>query len=468
MNTRTKGRQQQRAPNMQGTGVSTYRENQIVQEEQKFERIKTAIDKRSQDIARALAGMVGVEAFVQQAIVAIATAEPDTREKLLKCTPDSFALALLRAAFAGLMLDGRQAALVPYGSVATCMVMVKGRINLISRCESVDAVWAHHVLEGDHFEVLQGTTEQIIHRPKLDRKPGEKAEVTFAYAVVKLKNGSSVHEVVPRWRIDEIRDNFSKAPKSPMWTKSFPQAAEKVALNRVERLVDTDAETTRRMAAARDIEFQLPAGQGITVDDPEASAAERVRNQVDQQRERLQDIQLRQQEAEEKKQRDDLLAMIVTAADKHTWDPDAAADQAAQALGSDERWTDEPRDEAGIPIGSEISLDALRAILAHFEGFGKTDAEKAAMQEPAVQVAKVEPLQCRILAKIVHLIDPQREEKPPVCIGCGAKVGGQQGANGYSAIADPTVYCPPALRAAKLLDLSRVPDPMIEAAKAVE
>lgn len=435
---------------------------------QVIEGLRTQLLSRTSDIERALAGTIKPEVFIEVALTAIATLQdPDQRAKILACTADSIVLSVVKAALAGLKIDGKQSTIIPYGQVATWSPMVKGRRDLIMRSENVAKVVSRHVLEGDEFSFRLGTNEEIIHVPSLDPKPD--AKVTHAYAIVTYKDGTQVFEVLSRNRIEDIRTKMSKAGSSPAWKNSYPQMAEKCALNRLEQMVDTDTLTSSRMAHAMDAEFDVGAALPV---DPGATAADRVNDQVDEAKRRLMEL---------KAQRDG------EASDPEPQEEPARADGGAMVKLEDllNRALN-----AGISVENERGMKAAlesgdaervakwtvwaEAKLAQpkdqgpIEG-GEPEGPAPDIKKPAADLtSKINPLECRQTKdKVAHVIDPtvpSTKTNPPKCIGCGVEVGGAAGAKFFAPSSDATIYCPKALR--KIDDeysAERVPDVILEA-----
>lgn len=469
----------------------------------RIEELRTHLLGRADDLTRALAGSIDAQKFVDVAITAIATLkDSDMRAKVLACTTESLTLAVVQAAQAGLRIDGRQSTLIPYGQTAQWTPMVKGRIDLILRVPAVRKVVTRVVLDADEFEYQLGTEEKIWHRPNLD--PPSSAKLTHSYAIVTYQDGTQVFEVIGRARIDQIRAQFSKQPNGPAWKNSFGEMAQKCALNRVERLIDTDPDVARVLRHAQDAEFTLPH------DDPAELATAKISEQVEQQREKLTRALAQPKLDVQNELRRVLIAKIGDAVKSQQLTREEGAKEVRAALQL-AGYTEYP-ERGGAPHMQELSIEQLRAIVEHLEqlgpGFAAQDqqhpTEPADQPEPAGQNgqeagqtapessepatepesqperpaadprgsvvdesagSKVDPLICRQIKKQgkVHIGDPLLE-KPPRCIGCGKEIGAQAGGNGFTAVPDWTRYCPDALDAVdQRYAAERVPDPILAA-----
>lgn len=441
-----------------GKAVARPNAGGAVSNKQVIENLRVELISRSSDIERALAGTIDPRVFIETALTAIATIQdPDQRAKILSCTADSIVLCVVKAAHAGLRIDGRQSTLIPYGQVATWSPMVKGRRDLIMRAANVSTVVSRHVLEGDEFEFMQGTEEWIRHKPSLDPPPN--AKLTHAYAIVTYKDGGKVFEVLSRNRIEDIRTKMSKASNSPAWRNSYNEMAQKCALNRLEQMVDTDPATAARMAHAMDSEFEVGAALPA---DPGATAAERVNDQADELNRRLLEIKAQRDGAE-----DGALPQEPEAPKADGGAVVKLQDALHRALNAN--LVDAPTEtniNAVIVEGDEGKVtrwtEWLESKLAPKQ---PAPTEAPVAQEPT---SKINPLECRQTKdRVAHIIDPavvSTKEKPPKCIGCGAAVGGAAGAKYMAPSDDPTLYCPKALdKIDREYSAERVPDLILEA-----
>lgn len=128
--------------------------------------------------------------FTESARLALA-AEP----KLLKCTPASLVLAVLRGALTGLPVHGGGglAYIVPYGEEATYVPGYKGLISLGKATGIVRDMQPVLVHDKDVFEIEEGDSPRLTHRPYIPRKADDFAgAVIAAYTRVLLPDGERV------------------------------------------------------------------------------------------------------------------------------------------------------------------------------------------------------------------------------------------------------------------------------------
>lgn len=137
---------------------------------------------------------------------------------LLNATPMSIVNACVKAAYDGLRLDGREAALVThnvkvgknpdrYEIHAQYFPMVFGLIQQILRGGEVLSIEAEVVYEKDSWRILRGTDGGIFHEPEMIEDPGP---MLFAYTVATLKSGIKTTAYLRKHEIEDVM----KASKS--------------------------------------------------------------------------------------------------------------------------------------------------------------------------------------------------------------------------------------------------------------
>lgn len=199
-------------------------------------KASSLLEQKRQEIIKMVPQWVDPDRFMLTAVMAVSK-NPD----LQLCTPDSFILSVLEAARTGLMVDGKEAAIIRYKNRAELMPMVQGLIRLILRSPGVTKVEARAVYSGDFFGYEYGLTPRLEHRPG-PRHDGE--IVTHAYAIVWRQGAEPTFEVVTREEI-ELARLTSRAPDSPAWKNWYGEMARKVALKRLAKYVDLSPEASR-------------------------------------------------------------------------------------------------------------------------------------------------------------------------------------------------------------------------------
>jgi len=165
----------------------------------------------------------------------IALTEFKKNPGLQKCTPGSLFGSLLTASQLGLEPGPLgHVYLIPYGDQCTIQLGYRGILDLVSRSDKVDSVFAYPVFEGDEFAFNLGSRPDVQHTP--DDSSGDvrgERELTHAYAVAWIK-GSSIPriEVMTKKQIDSIRDR-AKAGKNGPWVTDYSEMARKTVLKRL-------------------------------------------------------------------------------------------------------------------------------------------------------------------------------------------------------------------------------------------
>lgn len=159
-------------------------------------------------------------------------------------TPESLLTSVLNVAQIGLTLNPAQklAYLVPrYNNakkVLECSLepSYQGLVKLLTDSGSVNNVYSYLVYENDTFEQILGTSNEIIHKPKL----GNRGKIIGIYAVAVLSNGTKQVEVMDIDEVNEIRDSSEgykafKAgrAKSAIWEDWYEEMARKTVIKRL-------------------------------------------------------------------------------------------------------------------------------------------------------------------------------------------------------------------------------------------
>lgn len=161
------------------------------------------------------------------------------KPKLLECTFASLWNACVRAAQDGLLPDGREGAIAPYGEnkdgkrqaeIATWMPMLEGYRKKAFEAGQV-ATWEVNVVyEKDEFDYELGDNAFIRHKPYIGGEAS--GGIVGAYSRAKLANGEVVREVMSAYQIMQVKAK-SKAGNGP-WQDAafFPEMCKKVVARR--------------------------------------------------------------------------------------------------------------------------------------------------------------------------------------------------------------------------------------------
>jgi len=217
----------------------------------------------------ALPSNVSPEAFKNAAIVAV-----QDNPAIFNCDDESIFKSLRTLAAAGLVPDGREAALVPFSTrvdgqyVKKCqaMPMVFGLIKSIRRSGEISDVRAHIVYQNEidqkAFTYTQGDREALVHSPILF---GERGKAVAAYSIVTMKDGSISREFMTAEDIEKVRRTSSaqkiyargQAPKQSeepigIWKDHEPEMWKKTVIRRHCKRLDMSSEDMRRVMVEQD------------------------------------------------------------------------------------------------------------------------------------------------------------------------------------------------------------------------
>lgn len=201
---------------------------------------------------------------------------------LAKCSKESVLSALIDAAALRLPIDGTgQAYLVPFnkkasggGYVKSCQLIIgyKGLISLAFRSNRVSSVYSELVYTGDEFAVRLGTEPSITHVPKFG--PGRNAAAVIAgYAVLKMKDGGFMFDVMTVEEIDAVRKRSKSSGDYGPWSTDWSEMARKTVLRRLLKKAPISTEDVQGVDRATDQHLDYDPETGETHDQPAESDA---------------------------------------------------------------------------------------------------------------------------------------------------------------------------------------------------
>lgn len=244
--------------------------NAIVARRDSLRTLSAFLDGRKTFIAKVIPRHLTPDRVVKVAITA-ASRTP----KLLECTPESFALAVIQASQLGLEAGSPlgEAYLVPYGRECALIVGYRGLIALARRSGEIESIEAHVVHTRDRFELSFGLDAKLSHTPHMPAPPraadGDAAMKAWAedadpgllvavYAIARLKGGAVQYEVMTRAQVDAIRARSRSSGNGP-WVTDYEEMARKTVVRRLAKYLPMSIE----MAQAIDLDDRQESGEGL-------------------------------------------------------------------------------------------------------------------------------------------------------------------------------------------------------------
>jgi recombination protein RecT len=174
---------------------------------------------------------------VTKAVLAASYQNP----KLFNCSPASLYKSVMDSAQLGVDCSGLLGAgyLVPYGSTCQFIIGYRGLIDLARRSGQILSIEAHVVYAADKFVAQFGTDPKIEH--EMDMSADRKDDIVAAYAVAKLRDGSTQTEVMTKADIERVR-KISKAGASGPWKDHYAEMARKTVVRRLCKYLPLTAE----------------------------------------------------------------------------------------------------------------------------------------------------------------------------------------------------------------------------------
>ena len=243
----------------------------------------------------------GVLASVRGSLVATITEERFIRAlkttlhqspKLMECSGESITMACTQAAGDGLLIDGREAAIVPYKGKAKYIPMVSGILKLAYNHPNVLAissqvVYQSEVDNGDFHHEL-APVETVKHTRSLNFKREQGDELAGAYAVATLQGGVTMYAVMRRDQVMAVKSISAGSKNSDgPWAKFEERMWEKSAVHRLCRRLPRASEYLGSVLANDEQNYTFD-GESDEVEDikdvppePAPSATERMKAQIE-------------------------------------------------------------------------------------------------------------------------------------------------------------------------------------------
>lgn len=242
--------------------------------------LRQQLVRMTPEFQKALPGHIPAERFVRTVQTAVqmnpAIAKAATSSK---GGMQSLFAACTKAATDGLILDGREAALVTfrqktpsgnYEDRIQYLPMVAGLMKKARNSGEISSIAAHVVYENDHFEYVLGDDEKIIHTPMLR---GDRGAPIAVYAIVRLKDGSVQREVMDRADVIRIAKQSKNERQYDPSSPNFGEWWRKTIIRRISKYLpsSSDRDDFQRAVERIDETFDFDGEAGA----PEASSEPR-------------------------------------------------------------------------------------------------------------------------------------------------------------------------------------------------
>jgi len=158
--------------------------------------------------------------------------------KILECNRQSIMAACQKAAQDGLVLDGREAALVQFKNAAQYMPMVAGLLKKLRNSGQISTITAQTVHEKDKFSYNPARDDVPDHQPDWF---GERGAMIGVYAVARMRDGGAVVELMNMEQINKIRGVSRSGGRGP-WADWPEEMAKKSVLRRIAKYLPSSAD----------------------------------------------------------------------------------------------------------------------------------------------------------------------------------------------------------------------------------
>jgi len=242
--------------------------------------LRDHVSKMKPEFAKALPGHITADRFIRTAQTAIALTRNIEKVK----NPQSLLAACTKAAADGLILDGREAALVvDYNGDVQYRPMMRGLLKLAYQSGEIKSIVVEIAREADVFSYSPTDIDAPIkHEINMRAARGEAYAV---YAMAVLKDGGIVHEVMTLDDVNRIRDRSdaykafkAQKIKSTPWSTDWSEMARKTVFRRLSKYLPSsnDRAAFHQAVERIDEDYAFDQDQDAATDKP-ASAPTKKR-----------------------------------------------------------------------------------------------------------------------------------------------------------------------------------------------
>jgi recombination protein RecT len=232
---------------------------------------RTTVDRLGDEFCKALPKHITVAKFQRTVVSAVAG-----NQELLLADRTSLLSSCMKAASDGLLLDGREAALVIFKTktgdggwikAVQYMPMIGGILKKIRNSGELESITSEVVYDHDEFDRwIDEDGEHFKHRPSYGEERG-KAKLVYAFA--RTKDGGKYLEVMDVAAVEKVRA-VSKAKDSGPWVQWWDEMARKTATRRLgKRLpMSTDVAEMFERDDAENVDFTQAEQTTVRPDRP--------------------------------------------------------------------------------------------------------------------------------------------------------------------------------------------------------
>lgn len=202
-----------------------------------MEMMRSTLTRLEAEFSMALPPQIPVQKFIRTTMTAL-----QMNPQLLEADRRSFLASTMKAAQDGLLVDGREAALVIFrtknGPAVQYMPMIAGLLKKLRNSGELASIAAHVAYDGDEFRYELGDEERIVHRPSLG---ADRGKPMAAYAIARTKDGAVYREVMSVDQIEQVR-SVSRAKDNGPWVSWWEEMARKTVLRRLMKRLPSSAD----------------------------------------------------------------------------------------------------------------------------------------------------------------------------------------------------------------------------------
>lgn len=247
----------------------------VVREQTALERVREAVEARTDKIAELLPSTMDPRQFVSASILALSK-----NPGLIDCDRSSIVLSILEAAEVGLTPTGGigGAHLVPFkgkdGKKRAQLIYDYRGIQHLIREGGGGEVKTVIVYEGDYFKVFEGTENaRIRHTPRY--LTDDPTKIQYVYAVP--LDHPTKFEVMTKHQVDAVRAR-SKAANNGPWVTDYAPQARKTVLKRIAAWLPL--KPSARQAIDNDTQRELSWNADDDSGEPVRSRTTEVRDRI--------------------------------------------------------------------------------------------------------------------------------------------------------------------------------------------